>query len=65
VHSLHAAVAILASRVVCCAQTASGTGQDSVEAWELSKFVMHFVADIIADAASLAPGDDGPKVRPI
>ena len=38
------------------------TGQDSVEAWELSKFVMHFVADIIADAASVSPGDDGPKV---
>ena len=64
-HSLHAAVAILASRVVCCAQTPSGTGQDSVEAWELSKFVMHFVADILADAASLDddPADQGPKVR--
>ena len=41
------------------------TGQDSVEVWELSKFVMHFVADILAAAASLAddPADQGPKVR--
>ena len=41
------------------------TGQDSVEVWELSKFVMHFVADILADAASLDddPADQGPKVR--